>query len=115
MNKQELLLNKINKSSSLDGVQKYIKKVIQLRGFDDQSMEKRMLMLTEEVGELAKAVRKSLKHSVDENKITNYTSVEEEVADVFIVLSSICNKLNINLIECVINKEKENARRTWKK
>ena len=57
-----------------------------------------MLLLTEEIGELAKAIRKEkTTMSIDNNKIRNYDTIESEVADVFIVLCTICNKLNINL------------------
>lgn len=69
-----------------------------------------MLLLLEETGELAKAIRKTISNaSVDYNKIENYTDVEEEIADVFIVLTTICNKLNINLYDAIINKEKKNV------
>ena len=55
-----------------------------------------MLLLTEEIGELAKAIRKDkTSMSIDKSKINNYDTIESEVADVFIVLCSICNKLNI--------------------
>ena len=40
---------------------------------------------------------------------------EKEMADVFIVLTTICNKLNINLFDAVYNKEKENVTRNWDK
>lgn len=58
-----------------------------------------MLLLTEEVGELAKAIRKDKTSvSIDKLKINNYSTIESEVADIFIVLCSICNKLNIDFI-----------------
>ena len=57
-----------------------------------------MLLLLEKVGELAKAIRKNATNmSIDNSKINHYDTIESEVADVFIVLSSICNKLNIDL------------------
>ena len=63
-----------------------------------------MLLLLEETGELAKAIRKTLPNaSVDYEKIENYTDIEE-IADVFIVLVSICNRLNINLYGAIKKK-----------
>lgn len=56
--KQLKLLNKLDKNASLNEIQNYIKEVIKLRGFSEQDIEKTMLLLTEEVGELAKAIRK---------------------------------------------------------
>ena len=53
--------------------------------------------------------------SIDNNKIRNYDTIESEVADVFIVLCTICNKLDIDLFSSLKDKEKENIERKWKK
>ena len=113
-NKQLDLFNELNENKTLREVQEYIKNVIEIRGFNKQSPEQTMLLLTEEVGELAKAIRKDkTKMCIDNNKINNYDTIESEVADVFIVLSTICNELNIDLYSAVKNKEKENINRKW--
>lgn len=73
-----------------------------------------MLLLTEEVGELAKAIRKDVTDlKIDSNKIGNYDSIESEIADVFIVLNSICTALDINLFDAIYNKERINVDRKW--
>lgn len=65
-----------------------------------------MLLLLEKVGELAKSIRKNATNmSIDNSKINHYDTIESEVADVFIVLSSICNKLNIDLYKSLKDKE----------
>ena len=65
-----------------------------------------MLLPLEKVGELAKAIRKNATNmSIDNSKINHYDTIESEVADVFIVLSSICNKLNIDLYKALKDKE----------
>lgn len=115
MEEQKELLELLNRKNTIDEVQEYIKKVITLRGFANQRVQDKMLLLLEETGELAKAIRKTLPEaSIDYNKIEDYTGIEEEIADVFIVLVSICNKLNINLYEAFINKEEKNIERKWK-
>jgi len=82
MKTQEEWLQKLHKDSSLKEVQEYIKQVIDIRGFGNQPIEQVMLLLLEETGELAKAVRKdSLNTSIDKNRIENYDTVESEVAD----------------------------------
>ena len=115
-NSEKELFEKINNNNTtIKEMQKYINEVLKIRGFNDQSIQNKMLLLLEETGELAKAIRKNLPEaSVDLARIQNYDSIESEVADVFIVLTSICNKLNIDLYESIINKEKENINRTWK-
>ena len=115
MKEQKELLELLNRQSTVDDVQEYIRKVITLRGFANQKVQDKMLLLLEETGELAKAIRKTLPEaSIDYNKIENYTNIEDEIADVFIVLTSICNELNINLYDAIINKEKNNVEREWK-
>jgi len=108
------LLEKLTQKSSLTDVQNYIKAVLDIRGFSEESIQESMLILLEETGELAKAVRKTqTKMSVDVDKMQNYDTVESEVADVFIVLLAICNKLNINLFDAVKDKERQNCNRNW--
>lgn len=85
-----------------------------MRGFGEQSAQANMILLIEETGELAKAIRKlSSGMSVDESMLHRYDTVESEVADIFIVLISICNILNINLYDAFLEKEKINSERNW--
>lgn len=115
MNSQLELWNNLNENNTLQEVQQYIKDVIEIRGFANQEIEKTMLLLLEEVGELAKSIRKSATNmSIDENKINRYDTIESEVEDVFIVLSSVCNKLDIDLYKAIKHKEEENIKRVWK-
>jgi len=67
---QRDLLNELDESSSLAQIQGYIKKVVELRGFAGQPIQETMLLLLEETGELAKAIRKAAtKMSVDVDKM----------------------------------------------
>ena len=112
---QKDLLNAITKDSTLPQIQEYIRKIVELRGFANESIQETMLLLLEETGELAKAVRKAETHmSVDVNKLHHYSTIESEVADVFFVLTAICNKLHINLLDALKEKEKINAGRDWR-
>jgi len=111
---QEELLNNITEESSLPQVQEYIKKVVELRGFANQPIQETMLLLLEETGELAKAIRKTAtKMSVDVDNMQNYDTVESEVADVFFVLAAVCNQMDINLLNALKEKEKKNCKRNW--
>ena len=108
------LLHTVNEKASLNQIQEYIKNVLDLRGFSNESIQETMLLLLEEAGELAKAVRKTATNmSVDVDKMHNYDTVESEVADVFIVLMAVCNKMNINLLSALKEKEKKNCGRNW--
>lgn len=115
MKKQSELYELLNEKNTLNEIQNYIKEVIKIRGFSEQKVQDKMLLLLEETGELAKAIRKTIPEaSVDYERIENYTDIEEEVADVFIVLVSICNRLNINLYDAIIKKEEKNIKKQWK-
>lgn len=73
-NKQLELYKNLNDKDSLREVQKYIKNINEIRGFDKQEVTKTMLLLTEEVGELAKAIRKSATDmKIDIEKILTMT------------------------------------------
>lgn len=110
------LWNSLNENNTMQEVQQYIKEVIKIRGFAEQEIEKTMLLLLEEVGELAKSIRKNATSmSIDKSKLNHYDTIESEVADVFIVLTSICNKLDIDLYKALKDKEKENIKRVWDK
>jgi len=86
--------------------------MMQVRGFNNSLLE-RMCLLTEEIGELAKEVRKTDNGlRIDVNK--NYNSnLENEIADVFICLLGICEYIDMDLVEGLKNKEKINFNRKW--
>ena len=111
---QQELLKKLTDKSSINEIQSYIKEVMQIRGFNKEKSSDKILLLVEEVGELAKAVRKNENNlGIDKTKEYNYSSIESEIADVFIVLLSICDILNIDLLKAFLNKEEENIKRIW--
>ena len=114
VNIQQGLLKKLSDKSSINEIQSYIKKVMEVRGFNKEKSSDKILLLVEEVGELAKAIRKNEKKlGIDKTKEYNYSSIESEIADVFIVLLSICDILNIDLLKVFLDKEEENIKRTW--
>ena len=111
---QQELLKKLTDKSSINEIQSYIKEVMQIRGFNKEKPSDKILLLVEEVGELAKAIRKNENNlGIDKTKEYNYSSIESEIADVFIVLLSICDILNIDLLKAFLNKEEENIKRIW--
>ena len=111
---QQELLKKLSNESSINEIQSYIKEVMQIRGFTKEKSSDKILLLVEEVGELAKAIRKNENNlGIDKTKEYNYSSIESEIADVFIVLLSICDILNIDLLKAFLDKEEENIQRIW--
>lgn len=114
--KQKELFNALTQETGIKELQDYFEKIFELRGFKKEQSTDKIVMLMEEVGELAKAIRKEKsKLAIDYNRISEYESVEGEVADVFIVLLSICINEHINLMEAVLKKEETNINRKWSK
>lgn len=116
MSKEQFeLWNNLNDKNTFREVQEYIKKVNGIRVFSNQRIEHTMLLLMEEVGELAKAIRKEKTTMlIDNNRISNYDTIESEAADIFIVLCTLCNNMNIDLFSSIKDKEKNNIERNWK-
>jgi NTP pyrophosphatase (non-canonical NTP hydrolase) len=111
---RELFKKLDNTSISVNQMQDYFEEILKIRGFGEQSAKDKLLLLMEEVGELAKALRKQEADlGIDRSKISSYESVESEIADVAIVLISLCNVLHVNFLEAIIEKEKMNMKRTW--
>ena len=115
-NKQQILWDNLKETNTLREVQNYIANMNEVRGFNDETIQERMLLLTEEIGELAKSIRKTSKNMyTDINKEYNYDTIESEVADCFYVLLSVASYLNIDVFQSLKDKEKENINRVWKK
>lgn len=107
-------LNLLNEDSSVSDIQKYIKDMKKERKFDCITIEREMMLFIEEIGELAKAIRKKTNGSLDINK-KYYQNVEEELADCFIYLLSIANMNNVDIFNAFKEKEEKNCTRIWGK
>ena len=70
-------------------------------------------MFTEEVGELAKAIRKETGFK-GEKKPDNHDNLREEFADVLNYLMELANRFDVNLAEVYFEKYKINSMRQWK-
>lgn len=106
-------LELLNAKSCLKDIQDYVEEMQKDRGFYERTNGREMLLLMEEVGELAKAIRKESKGKLDINKKYD-TNISEELADVFIYLLSIASINNIDLFEAFKEKERKNCNRVWK-
>ena len=84
------------KKGTLSHLQEYIAEKIKTRGFEDETLQERLLLLTEELGELINAVRRVSGMNVDKNReIKNETG--EEVADVINMVFAVGIKLGLDI------------------
>ncbi|HBR71081.1 TPA: pyrophosphohydrolase [Candidatus Dependentiae bacterium] len=91
----------------------YTKKLEVIRGFDDERLIDKCLLLGEEIGELFKAVRKHQGIKIDNN--SKIGTIKEELADTFLYLLAIANRCNINLEDAFREKEEINKKRIWER
>ena len=102
----------LKNGASLGEIQDYIRSVLMERGFDDETVVEKCLLLGEEIGELYKAVRKSQGVKCDDS--SKFGKVEHELADILMYVADIANKFGIDLEEALRSKEEVNKQRSWK-
>ncbi|HSX02925.1 MAG TPA: MazG nucleotide pyrophosphohydrolase domain-containing protein [Candidatus Saccharimonadia bacterium] len=98
--------------ATVQDLQRYVRQMTQERGFSSNSVLQECLLLTEEVGELSKAVRKQEQLRVDEH--SKVGTIAEELADILIVLTAIANHYEVDLERAFRDKEAVNDQRTWR-
>lgn len=89
-------------------LQKDFAKIPKERGWDSESPKDILVLLTEELGELARAVRKHEGMIRDQAYDTN---LAEEMADIQFYLVHLANTTGIDLQEALVAKETKNAER----
>jgi len=101
-----------SKPTLLD-LQSYVKELEAERGFADQVLIEKCLLLGEEVGELFKSVRKCTNMSIEDRD--SVSDAADEIADILIMLISVANRLDVDIEEAFRRKEEVNKKRTWTK
>ncbi|MBS2038964.1 RS21-C6 protein [bacterium] len=96
----------------LSALQAYQAEVCRQRGWDQASDLEVFLLFTEEVGELAKAIRQR-RSLFDQNKQPKEDNVAEELADVFSYLLDLSQRLGVDLEQAYRAKEDVNRAREW--
>ena len=101
----------LKQNPTLFHIQEYVQRLEEERGFIDQDVLTKCLMLGEEMGELFKAIRKQLRIKVD--PYSKIYAIEEELADILIYLCAIANRYHIDLEKAFRDKEEHNKERKW--
>lgn len=99
---------------TLKDLQIYMQELCDKRGWNDITYAERFLLFTEEVGELAKSIRKA-KGLFGEPAKQKRFELEEEFADVLSYLLDLANRFDIDLETAFRQKEKANEERQWNK
>lgn len=94
---------------TLNDYQQLVKKLIIERGYNEETLPEVMMLLTEEVGELAKAIRKLNGQKTHQDSRVH--DVAEELADCFWLLIDLSSRLNVDLEKAFRAKETKNGKR----
>lgn len=95
--------------SGLFRLQRYYDAVARRRGWSNESARDTLLLLTEELGELARAVRRL--EGMARHQSDSADDVGAELADVQLYLVHLANGLGLDLSDAVTAKERVNAKR----
>ena len=107
-------LPQIPENATIREWQAYMSDLVRARGWDKASDLEIFLLLTEEVGELAKAYRR--RRALFTETPSDTDSTEElagELADVLSYLLDLSQRLGIDLEQALIDKEHHNRGRDW--
>ena len=102
----------VKNEATLAELQQHLDKVCKEKGWDKNSIPEVYLLLNEEIGELAKAIRKTTGFKGEAKPETNDNLVEE-FADVLNYLLELANRFDVDLTEAYFKKHKINSTRTW--
>ena len=102
------------KEGTLKHLQDYVAYKIRKRGFEDETLHERLLLLTEEIGELVKACRHISGMNVDKNREAKH-EVGKEVTDVINMIFAVAIELGLDVEKEFIEKEKIVDQRTYER
>jgi NTP pyrophosphatase (non-canonical NTP hydrolase) len=97
---------------TLSDLQRYVADVCQERGWTKDSPSEKFVLFIEEVGELAKAMRKAA-GLYEEPAKAREMSLEEEFADVLSYVLDLANCFQVDLEQAFRAKERINQSRVW--
>ena len=97
---------------TLQDLQKYMDEVCKERGWTKDTYAEKFLLFSEEVGELAKAMRKATGLYQEKAK-QKQIELTEEFADVLSYLLDLANYFSVDLEQAFREKEQINQNRVW--
>lgn len=102
------------KRGTVKHLQEYVAGKIQSRGFEDEPLHERLLLLVEEIGELANACRKISGMNVDSNRNIE-ANVGEEITDCINMIFAVGIELGLDIEKEYYKKEAEVDKRFYKR
>ncbi len=111
----------VPETMTLSALQQHIHDLCAARGWHDNTNEQRFLLFIEEVGELAKAMRRAAKLQIEQNNPSKpvwsdeaiKANLAEEFADVLLYVLDLANNFDIDLEQAYCDKVAAVAARKW--
>jgi NTP pyrophosphatase (non-canonical NTP hydrolase) len=103
-------MEELSDSPSLGEIQAHLNTFVASRGWHTRSDTEVFLMFSEEIGELAKEIRKKLSLKGERH---NRTNMEEEFADVLNYLLELASRMDVDLEQAYRKKFVKNQTRSW--
>jgi NTP pyrophosphatase (non-canonical NTP hydrolase) len=97
---------------TLNDLQNYLRAVCLERGWTKDSPSEKFVLFVEEIGELAKAIRKRSGLYTEKAKQNDF-ELQEEFADVLAYLLDLANCYGVDLEQAFRAKERVNDARVW--
>lgn len=105
-------MNELPENASLVELQEHLSEFCRDKGWDKISVTEVFLLFSEEIGELAKEIRKHTGFK-GEKAPDNKDNMTEEFADVLNYLLELANRFDIDLDQAYRKKHLKNSTRTW--
>jgi NTP pyrophosphatase (non-canonical NTP hydrolase) len=105
--------HRLSPRSSLSSVQEYYRRIAAQRGFEKETAQDCFVLLVEEVGELARALRK--REGLTRHQPSGKHHESLELADILLYVVHMANILDIDLSDAVLTKEEINLARFLRK
>jgi len=100
----------LKENPTISDMQRHLVDFVKSRGWNNKTETEVFMLFVEEVGELAKALRKHISLQGEEPDKDN---LEEEFADVLNFLLDLADKTDVDLEEAYRKKHSINKKRTW--
>jgi NTP pyrophosphatase (non-canonical NTP hydrolase) len=105
---------RLPEGASLSQLQTYLAELCRERGWDQTDELSTWLLFTEEIGELAKAIRNQRKLYQEAERAPAPDELAHEMADVLSYFLQLANQLGVDLETAFAQKEAINQGREWK-
>jgi NTP pyrophosphatase (non-canonical NTP hydrolase) len=102
----------LTEQAQLKDFQDYVAKMIKERGFENDTPTKVFVLLTKEVGGLARAIRETWPTKGDNAEVVK-SKIQEQLADIFIYLLEMSNMHGVSLDQAFREREAVNMKRQW--